>query len=307
MALVPDGVIWIDLLNPTREEEQLAERALGQNIPTREELAEIEPSSRLYDRQGALFMTASVVHGITDGRPDNDAVGFILTEKLLITLRYVDPKPFIAFWDHLCAEPELAQTALSVLDRLLDTIVDRLADELEDTARQIEAVSAQIFEQARAAKARRKAATRLEALLLRLGSVQRLLTELRESAVSTGRLLGFLGASRLAAGPEAQRHILSLQGDVKGLLAHADFLADNLAFLLNASLGLINLEQNFVMKLFSVFAVVLMPPTLIAGIYGMNFEHMPELDWLLGYPFALALILVSAVLPYWLARRSGWL
>ena len=308
LTAIPASAIWLDLLNPTREEEKLAEQLLGQNIPTREELAEIEPSSRLYERKGALFMTASVVFGITDGKPDNDPVGFILTDKLLITLRYVDPKPFIMFADHLYAEPDLADGALAVLERLLDTMVDRLADELEETARQIEAVSAQIFEkQSRAGRAKRKEARRLEALLLRLGGVQRLLAELRESAVSTGRLLGFLGASKLAASAEAQRHVESLHGDVKGLLAHADFLADNLAFLLNASLGLINLEQNFVMKIFSVFAVVLMPPTLIAGIYGMNFEHMPELEWLLGYPFALALILISAILPYWLARRSGWL
>ncbi|HET9336647.1 MAG TPA: magnesium transporter CorA family protein [Sphingomicrobium sp.] len=308
LSAIPSGAIWVDLLNPTHEEESLAEALLGQNIPTREELAEIEPSSRLYERQGALFMTASVVHGIRDDKPDNDAVGFILTDRVLITLRYVDPKPFVVFSEHLYAEPELASDAITVLDRLLDTIVDRLADELEETARQIESVSAQIFEkQARSGRARRKAATRLEALLLRLGGVQRLLSELRESAVSTGRLLGFLSAADLAGVGEAQRHLESLQGDVKGLLAHADFLADNLAFLLNASLGLINLEQNFVMKIFSVFAVVLMPPTLIAGIYGMNFEHMPELRWLLGYPLALALIMASAVLPYWLARRSGWL
>lgn len=307
ISAIPPGAIWIDLLNPSRDEEKLAEALLGQNIPTREEMAEIEPSSRLYERKGALFMTASVIHGIKDGKPDNDPVSFILTDRLLVTVRYVDPKPFVAFSDHLYAEPEVAGNAFLVLARLLDTIVDRLADELEETARQVEAVSAQIFEkQPRVGRAKRKAATRLEALLLRLGGVQRLLAEIRESAVSTGRLLGFLGASSLVKG-EADRHIGSLQGDIKGLLAHSDFLADNLTFLLNASLGLITLEQNFVMKIFSVFAVVLMPPTLIAGIYGMNFVHMPELNWLLGYPFALVLILISAVLPYWLARRSGWL
>jgi magnesium transporter len=307
LAAIPKSTIWIDLVNPTREEEKLAEQALGQNIPTREELAEIEPSSRLYERHGALFMTASVVHGITDSRPDNDPVGFILTDRLLITVRYVDPKPFILFAENLFAEPEIASTAVGVLTKLLDTIVDRLADELEETARQIEGVSAQIFDRTPGGgKAKRKEARRLETLLLRLGAVQRLLAELRESAVSTSRLLTFVGATSVAEG-EQGRHIESLQRDVRGLLAHSDFLSDNLNFLLNASLGLINLEQNFVMKIFSVFAVVLMPPTLIAGIYGMNFTHMPELEWLLGYPFALGLILLSAVVPYWLARRSGWL
>jgi magnesium transporter len=305
---IPTGVQWIDLLNPTREEEKLAEEALGQNIPTREEMFEIEPSSRLYVRHGALFMTASVIHGITGGKPDTDPVSFILTDKLLITVRYVDPIPFIKFVSHLCSDPELADNPLSILVRLLDAIVDRLADELEATAKDIEALSAQVFEhRARARAARGRKELRLEALLLRIGQVQRLLAEMRESALSTARMLSFLGTSKICRDSELHPVVESLSGDTRALLDHNDFLSDNLTFLLNASLGLITLEQNFVMKVFSVFAVVLMPPTLIAGIYGMNFEHMPELKWLLGYPVALGLILLSAIVPYWLARRSGWL
>ena len=102
MQSIHAGVQWIDLLNPTREEERLAEAALGQNIPTRQEMVEIEPSSRLYVRRGALFMTASVIYGVTGGKPDTDPVGFILTDKLLVTVRYVDPLPFANFVDHLC-------------------------------------------------------------------------------------------------------------------------------------------------------------------------------------------------------------
>ena len=143
---IPAGALWVDLLDPSREEEKLAEAALGQDIPTREELAEIEPSSRLYERQGALFMTASVIYGVTDRKPNTDPIGFILTDKLLITMRYVDRKPFIVFAEHLYAEPELAADPLTVLVRLLDAIVDRLADELEATGPEIEAGSAHIFE-----------------------------------------------------------------------------------------------------------------------------------------------------------------
>jgi magnesium transporter len=305
---IPATVLWIDLHNPTREEEQLAEAALGQNIPTREEMAEIEPSSRLYERQGALFMTASVLHGIADAKPDTDPVSFILTDELLVTVRYVDPKPFVLFAEHLYGEPDLAKDPVSILVRLMDTIVDRLADEMEMTGREIEAISAQVFHRRAPASGRqRRPEVVLEALLLRLGDVQRLLAEIRESAVSTGRLLGFFAASEICRESDNARHVESLQEDIRGLLEHSNALTDNLTFLLNASLGLINLEQNFVMKIFSVVAVVFMPPTLIAGIYGMNFEHMPELEWLLGYPFALALILISAVLPYWIARRRGWL
>jgi len=308
LETIPPGVQWIDLLNPTREEERLAETVLGQNIPTREEMQEIEPSSRLYQRHGTLFMTASVLHGITDAKPDTDPVSFILTGKLLVTVRYVDPKPFIIFAENLLADPELATDPLSTLVRLMDTIVDRLADEMEQTGREIETVSSRIFVKGAATRRRqRNPELTLEALLLRIGNVQRLLAEIRESAVSTGRMLGFLAASKRARDSDCSPQIESLQGDVRGLLDHSNSLSDNLTFLLNASLGLISLEQNLVMKIFSVVAVVLMPPTLIAGIYGMNFEHMPELRWLFGYPWSVALMLASAILPYWVARRRGWL
>lgn len=303
---IPANVIWIDLHNPTREEEKLAEQALGQNIPTREELFEIEPSSRLYSRNGALFMTASVIHGISQGKPDTDPIGFILTDRQLITVRYVDPLPFTRFIEQLCAEPGPGLSPLSILVRLLDVIVDRLADELESAAKDIESLSSRVFKH-RSKVGSRKTEVRLEALLMRIGEVQRLLSEIRESALSTSRLLSFLGTAKLCRDSDQRDIVESLQGDVHALLDHNDFLTDNLGFLMNASLGLITLEQNFVMKVFSVVAVVLMPPTLIAGIYGMNFEHMPELRWLLGYPFALGLILLSAIIPYWLARRSGWL
>lgn len=304
LEAIPEGTHWIDLLNPTGEEEKLVERALGQNVPTREEMAEIEPSSRLYERQGAVFMTASVLHGVTGQNPDTDPVSFVLTDGLLVTVRYVDPTPFIRFYEHLCAEPDIAADAPSILVRLLDTIVDRLADELESTARQMEDVSGQIFIKGKKPRATER---RLEAILMRTGEVQRLLAEIRESAVSTSRMLGYFVTTETMAGSDHRAHVESLIGDVKALLDHSNFLVENLAFLLDASLGLISLEQNFVMKVFSVVAVVFMPPTLIAGIYGMNFEHMPELDWLYGYPFALALILASAILPYWFAKRRGWL
>ena len=305
---IPAGTIWVDLLNPTREEEKLAEKALGQNVPTREEMAEIEPSSRLYERHGALFMTATVLHGISGQEPDTDPVGFILTGNVLVTVRYVDPKPFMRFSEHLSAEPDMAPDAVSVLVRLLDTIIDRLADELESTGNQMEAVSAQIFARRNTTGRQSKSTERrLEAILQRVGEVQRLLAEIRESAVSTSRMLGFFANTDRAAGSDHVGHINSLQNDARALLDHSSFLAENLTFLLDASLGLITLEQNFVMKVFSVVAVVFMPPTLIAGIYGMNFERMPGLHWQYGYEMAITLIVASAIIPFWIARRSRWL
>lgn len=303
---LPEGAIWIDLFEPTREEEKLAEKLVGTNIPNREELAEIEPSSRLYQRNGAAFMTMSVLYGIDDHRPDSDPIGFILTDRHLVSIRYIDPKPFVIFAEHAYGEPDIASDPNGMFTGLLDAVIDRLADEFEVAGSDIETISHQIFQ--RHTHRGRSPELRLEALLMRIGKAQQLLAKLRETSVSSTRLLTFLLNTELMASDVGnRRHIKSLVADAQALNDHSNFLGDNLTFLLDASLGLINLEQNDVMKIFSVFAVVFMPPTLIAGIYGMNFEHMPELEWLYGYPAALGLILASAILPYMFARRRGWL
>jgi magnesium transporter len=302
-----ENAVWLDLLDPTREEEALAEKVIGTNVPTREEMQEIEPSSRLYERNGAAVMTMSVLYGIDRGRPSTDPISFILTARHLVTVRYTDPRPFVAFVQHAHADEQLTTDPVTVLVRLLDAIIDREADELENAGRELEAISNHIFEQ-RARRERRNSEVRYEALMLRIGEVQRLLSRARESSVSASRMLGFLGATERMRDEKAHaRHLRSLIDDARALDDHSDFLAENLNFLLDASLGMITLEQNFVMKIFSVVAVVLMPPTLIAGIYGMNFKHMPELQWIAGYPWAIGLMLASAILPYWAARRRGWL
>ena len=305
---LPARAVWIDLFEPTPEEEKLAEKLVGTNIPTREELAEIEPSSRLFQKNGAAFMTMSVLYGVTDGQPQSDPVGFILTDKHLVSVRYIDPKPFIIFAEHVYAEPDLAPNPLGLFVRLLDAIIDRLADEFEIAGKEVEAISTRIFDNHAHRGRRGSPEMRLEAILMRIGKSEQLLAKLRETSVSSTRLLTFLLSSAAIEDDRAnRRHVQSLVADAEALNDYSNFAGDNLTFLLDATLGLISLDQNNVMKIFSVFAVIFMPPTMIAGVYGMNFKHMPELEWLYGYPFALALMLASAVLPFWYARRKGWL
>ena len=305
---IPDTATWIDLEEPTREEEALVERCVHLNVPTQDELTEIEPSSRLYERNGALYMTVSVLCGVVDGKPATIPIAFVLSNNHLVTIRYGTPKPVRAFIDHVRREPDLARDAATVMIRLLDAIIDRLADELEALSGEIEKISHHIFH--RNMDERRIPAERLTALLTRIGRAQTLLTKIRYSAVSTIRMLSFLsGSTRMneTSQKEVSHHLASLTTDVTSLSEHASFLADNLQFLLDASLGLISVEQNAAMKLFSWAAVVFLPPTLIAGIYGMNFDHMPELHWLLGYPWALGLILATGVLPYLYFKKRGWI
>ncbi|NJC04614.1 magnesium transporter [Sphingomonas kaistensis] len=304
---IPATATWIDLEEPTREEEEMVERSLGFAVPTRDDMVEIEPSSRLYERDGALVMTVSVLFGVQEGHPQSEPISFLLKGGKLVTVRYVTPKPWLAFSREARSEIALVRDATTALTRLLDAVVDRLADELEVAGAEIERLSHDTF---RSNDYERISTKQLEAVLRRIGQVQNLIAKIRITAVSTARALGFLAASDRLHGPECERTrdlISSLSTDVAALIDHSAFLSGQLTFLLDASLGLISIEQNAAMKLFSWMAVVFLPPTLIAGIFGMNFVHMPELDEVWGYPMSLGLMLVSAVLPLWILKRRGWI
>jgi magnesium transporter len=307
---IPDAAAWIDLEEPTEEEELLVERCLKLDVPTPEELKEIEPSSRLYEEHGALYMTMSTLVGVTDGEPSSTPIGFVLAGERLVTVRYATPKPVLNFMNHARRNPDLVRDGVTAMIRLLDAIIDRLADELEAAGDELDAISQLIFRRREEFKGRQRRLTaeRLEALLKRIGAAQGLLARIRETAVSSGRLVSFLGATdRIRADPHDRERVQSLGADVSSLVEHSAFLSSNLTFLLEASLGLISVEQNAIIKIFSVAAVIFLPPTLVGTIYGMNFEHMPELDWRIGYPFALGMMVLSAILPYWWFKRRGWL
>ena len=307
-AAFPPDTVWIDLLDPTPAEERLVERIIGHSIPTREEMDEIEPSSRLYEDSGATYMTATVLSGLEADDPVASPVSFVLTQKHLITVRYADPKPFRTFASHLARQPELLGTAMQTLVRLLDAIIDRLADSLEQIASEIDIVSKHIFRRSASERGRRIPALKLEALLVRIGNCQNTLAKARETAGSTARLLTFLAScSHFRGDPDQREQIRSFSEDVDSLIDHAGFQSNNVTFLLDASLGLINIEQNAILKIFSVASVMLLPPTLVGAVYGMNFEHMPELKWAYGYPLAVLIMIASAIVPYLYFRRRGWL
>jgi magnesium transporter len=308
LGKIPDGATWIDLEEPTHEEEMLVERCIAVEVPTQQEMAEIEPSSRFYERDGAIYVTISVLCGVADGTPSSTPIGFVLAGDRLVTVRYATPKPFRTLAQHIRREEELVRDSPTALARILDAIIERLADELEATGEEIEKISGQIFGREPAPGTQRVSAGNLAALLRRIGRTQGLLARARETGVSAARAIGFLAATeRVRGDPAFRERIQSLGADIAELSDHSAFLGSNLTFLLDASLGLINVEQNAIIKIFSVAAVIFLPPTLVGTVYGMNFEHMPELGWLFGYPLALALMVLSAVLPYWFFKRRGWL
>ena len=305
---IPDDAAWIDLEEPTKEEEKLVELCIKVDVPTEEEMAEIEPSSRLYEKNGALYMTVSALRGVEEHLPSTTPIGFVLAGNRLVTIRYATPKPIRTFENHARRDPEIVKDGPTALVRLLDAIIDQLADEIENVSETMEGLSQEIFQSNQ--QERRIPVEKLRALLTSIGRVQTLLTKIRYSAVSTLRMLSFLsGSNRIHEKDqtELRHHLGSLTTDLTALSEHSSYLVDSLTFLLDASLGLISIEQNAAMKLFSWAAVVFLPPTLIAGIYGMNFHDFPELGWRLGYPMALTLMLVTAIGPYLYFKKRGWI
>ncbi len=305
LAALPDNAVWIDLDKPTPEEDHAVERLAGVAVPTREDMQEIEISSRLYVENGARYMTATLMCQSESQSPKITPVTFILANHRLVTVRYDAPKPFALVENKLARTCMPAINGEAVLLELLDAVIDRCADILERAGADVDTVSAEIFEPSPA----RGHAPIYSQILLTIGKKGDLTSKVRESLVSIGRMVSFVAVESDAGrwSKEQKAQLKTMQRDVASLTDHASYLSNKITFVLDAMLGVVNLEQNNIIKLFSVMAVVLMPPTLIASVYGMNFKMMPELDWPHGYPFALALMVMAAVLPYVFFKWKKWL
>jgi magnesium transporter len=307
LGALPESAVWIDMFNPTPEEDRAVEGLVRIAVPTREEMQEIEISSRLYVENGARYMTAILMCGSETDAPRTTPVTFIMSDRRLVTVRYDSPRPFVA------VEHKLARTAPpdingdAVVLELLEAVIDRCADILERAGADVDAVSREIFEPE--GSARTGHAKRYSDILITIGRKGDLTSKVRESLVSIGRVVTFVvaEADNVKWSKERRAQLKTMQRDVASLSDHASYLSNKITFVLDAMLGVVNLEQNNIIKLFSVMAVVLMPPTLIASIYGMNFKAMPELEWAHGYPLALVAMLCAAIGPYMFFKWKKWL
>jgi len=305
---VPEDSVWIDLVNPAPGEDKLIERRLGVAIPTREEMQEIEVSSRLYVEQNARFMTATLMCQSDTAVPKTTAVTSILSGHKLVTVRYDDPRPFMLVSNKLARNCPASINGESVLMDLLDAVIDRAADILERIGAEADLISRDIFDPQESAATARSMS--YNDILKAAGSKGDLTSKVRESLVSLGRMLLFLSneAEGLRWPKDTRTQLQSMRRDVQSLSDHATYLSNKITFLLDAMLGVVQIEQNNIIKIFSIAAVVFMPPTLVASIYGMNFHHnMIELDWQYGYPFALLFMVAAAVLPLVFFRWKKWL
>src|SRR5882757_298728 len=303
-AELPADAAWIDLREPTPEEEQLVEKALGIDVPTREEMREIEASNRFYEEDGGLYMTATLVTKLDTDLPERTQVTFILTANKLVTNRYTDPLPFRRFIAYAARHPNVATSGSMVLAGLLEAIVNRIADVLEKVGGDIDAISSKIFFRSFSASS----PLEFRHVLERIGQCGDLTSKASESLVSLTRLLGFVQQSgNTHVTQDSRARYRTLARDVLAMSDHSTFLSNKVQFLLDATLGMVSIDQNNVVKIFSVVTVFLLPPSFIAGFFGMNFEHLPFLHDSWGVSLSVASMVASALLPYLYFKHRRWL
>jgi magnesium transporter len=302
---------WIDLVRPTPEEDRIAEEFLGVSIPTQEEAAEIEFSSRFYAEESGQFLTVSVVAGVDAGAPVLTPLTFVLSRNRLATVRYEDFAAFRQFLVRSTKVGDACTEPVGVVVTLLESIIDRIADVIERTGSEIDKLNREIFtrdSRGRIASSKRRE-RKLEGYLVRIGFQNDIVSKSRESLVSIERMLQYVTAGSFGQPiiRKTDSPVLKLMArDVRSLTDHLSFLSNRAIFLLDATLGLISVQQNEVISVLTVAATILLPPTLIGTVYGMNFTHMPELDWTFGYPVAILVMVASALVPYLFLKRRGW-
>jgi magnesium transporter len=300
--------MWIDLLEATTEETAQVAVETDVAIPTREAISEIESSSRLATRHGAIYVTMPLVsHPETE--PRSVSIGCVLTPERLITVRFAPSRVFDHFMDALTEGDAGASCSSHILIGLLEAIVDRQADALEQVQDELETISHSIFsKEMAAASGRKREDAMLRATLVTLGRVGDLVSHIRESQVGASRIVPYLETTAESWLPrELVPRLHTLRRDIASLNDFDTHLNDKLQFLLDATLGFINIAQNNVMKVLTVVSVVGIPPVLIAGIYGMNFKNIPEYDWSFGYAWGLALIVLTTLIPLGIFKWRNWI
>lgn len=311
---VPTHAIWIDLHDPSAEEAEHIEQATGLRVPSRRALSEVENSSRLRRIKGGLSLSTPM---ITFDKVDSQLtpLGFVLTKDRLITVRFNELRAFDEVKKRIGEGDGDCRTGTEIFLLLIEELVDSLADALEEMGTDLDALSTRIFDfdvkaggtASEAGRTPRRRDLALRRILRSVGRRGKALGKIRSSLLGLERILPFVASEcEQIDGAEEAPRFETLRRDIASLDEFEIRQSENVQFLLDATLGLINIEQNNTFRVLTVVSVVGIPPTLIASMYGMNFKHMPELDWAYGYPYGLALILVSAIIPIVFFKLRGW-
>lgn len=296
---IDDEPIWIDLYNVTSTEEKLVETYLGVDIPTRKEMQARAVSKRTYTENSAIYMTSMMITKSDVNLPESHPVTFALYKNCFITVRYSQPKTFQIFSEYITNNDfEVIPTSQTLFIGIMDAIIDRFAGILEKARTNIDNCANSVF-RLKENKKKAEQEVNYRDIISKIGETGRLVSKTKESAVAIERTLSYASESKVIEweGQYIDR-MKSLIKNIDSLGDYADYLSSEANFLLDATLGVIEIEQNDVMKLLSIVSIIFLPPTLVASIYGMNFRIMPEIDWEAGYYFAIGLMLFSAIFSY---------
>ena len=300
-----DRAIWIDLYRPLDSQVALVE-ALDVKVPTLADMEEIEMSNRIYRQGDVSYMTAVLPGQLPDGKSTAMPVTFILTPDRLVTVRHHAPRPFYTYPPRAGLAPTDPDCPDGVFLGLVDDIVAYLADMSEGAGYALEEVSADVF-----SPTSQRRSAQLERALQRTGAQAEVMSRVRLGLLSLGRVLAFHNLMMAGhpghKGTPLRQNSKAILRDIQSLEVHADFLSTRVQLIVDATMGMINLAQNSTMRILSVVTALFLPPTLIASIYGMNFDHMPELHWRYGFVWALGLMVASAAGTWILARLMKWL
>ena len=303
--IVPPNSLWVDVESASADELDIVQKSCGIKLPSKNDVWKNNILNRLYVENGVAYMTAAIITKQDTPYPRISPVTFILTPDSLITIRDISPTSFNVFAQRLQSFPDSFQTSAQTLEALLEEMITRVAYNMEVVDDTLDNLSHRVFD-GELAENGKNPSQMMKILLKELGTCADLNSKTNESLQSINRLLHFFKQT-VKNSDELVKDIEVMIADTHVLTHQADFAADKISFQLDAILGMINIEQNIIMKLFSVFSVFFMPPTLVAGIYGMNFKYMPELEWLDGYPMAIAVMMTCAITPFLYFRRKKWL
>jgi len=300
--------VWIDLFSPTDQERSDAERLTGLRVPAEADLAEIESSSRLSSEGNTLYLSTPMTYRAADGLSMVSPLGFVLSPEHLLTVRFADQPVFDQFAERFVGSTAQSCSVAAFLG-LLEAIVDRLADVLEHVGADLDALSRRVFRPERNGTPNAaRTDLLLRATLRAVGTAGERVSNIRDSLLGVNRIVLYANEAAAEWIPANLRpRFKTLRQDVASLSDYDIQLTNKVQFLLDATLGFINIEQNNGIKILTVVSVVGVPPTLMASIYGMNFKNMPELGWHYGYAYGLAVIVLSGVLPFFWFKRRGWI
>jgi magnesium transporter len=304
---LPSQIIWIDLLNPTDGERKIVAERVGIQVPSVGALSEIETSSRLVVDREVMYLSTPVVAQADSADAFLSPVGFVVTKGVLVTVRFAELTAFNVVSERIARDLSLNNSA-GVFTALLEAIVDRGADVLERLGAELDKISRSIFRGSSAARRRVvRSNAQLRRILFAIGSTGDRLALARDVLLGMARIAPFVLSIRHDwVVPEFEARLTAVGKDVTSLNDYEGQLSNKVQFLLDAVLGFISIEQNDLFKVLTIVSVVGIPPTIVVGIYGMNFKFMPELNWAWGYPIALAIVGLSALTPLLWFKWRGW-